>query len=232
MPPFPSANGVAVVGWHSDKPTRKPVRQWHSRAATPSKALPINTPAPTTVRAHRTIPRFLLFTLPSSRIMPSFSRPIGLGAIDRFDNGSGFFSLPLEYHELFRIGHDLQRLLAPATFIDETGAELQQADSFVVQTLSRLSVDLLLRISAASYGGSLPLDRPEWELIRPNAFSELGLIAPPLLDFFRQHHGQLPFEGPLSTRDLHIWIDIFAEVLSDTRDWISIAQRRARILSV
>ncbi|KAI0323442.1 hypothetical protein GY45DRAFT_1439598 [Cubamyces sp. BRFM 1775] len=161
--------------------------------------------------------------------MPFFSRLASFGALDRFDNGAGLFSTPLEYHDFFRVIRDLNTYLSTAQITIE-GHPLVHVDPFATQLLTRLAIDLLLRISAASYGGVLPVDASEWNLFRENAFNELGLVPPPLFHFLRGFCGHLPFELALPVLEYRRWMDELATMANDTREWLTTAQRRTRML--
>ncbi|KAI9066043.1 hypothetical protein FKP32DRAFT_1674306 [Trametes sanguinea] len=163
--------------------------------------------------------------------MPYHSRPVSLGALDRFDNGTGLLSFPLEYHELFRVAHNLSYNLPARRLNGPDGTGFVLADPFSVQLITRLGVDLLLRIGAASYGGILPPRQPlGWDFLRPGALEELGLMESALRDLYANFQGQLPFEAPLAPADFQMWVDTLYGVIADTRDWISVAQRRSSLL--
>lgn len=168
--------------------------------------------------------------LPSTSTMAIQSRLPSFGALDRFDNGAGIFSLPLEYHDLFRFAHSLSNSFPIASLTDEEGHELVRVDPFAVDHLTRLIHDLLLRIGAASYGGVLP-NGDNFPLFRNGSFNELGLVTPPLLHLLHRFEGRLPFSGALPTHEHQFWMEELATAITDTREWLTTAQRRTTLLS-
>lgn len=162
--------------------------------------------------------------------MPFQSRLPSFGALDRFDNGAGIFSLPLEYHDLFRFNYSLSLNLPVTIFDDEDGRERIRADPYAVEHLFRLISDLLLRIGAASYGGTLP-NEDSFPLFRNGSFDEIGLVSPPLLHLLHRSAGILPFRNILPAQEHHICVDELATAIIDTREWLTTAQRRTTLLN-
>lgn len=194
----------------------------------------ISIPHPTLSHSHSTPTQlystpFPRITLPSLT-MPFQSRLASFGALDRFDNGAGIFSLPLEYHDLFRFVHCLSENLPVTLLYDEDGREFVRADPFAVESLARLINDLLLRIGAASYGGVLP-QGDSFPLFRNGSFDEIGLVSPPLLHFLHPSAGLLPFRNVLPAQEHHICVDELMIAINDTREWLATAQRRTMLLS-
>ncbi|KAI0363081.1 hypothetical protein BV20DRAFT_984025 [Pilatotrama ljubarskyi] len=163
--------------------------------------------------------------------MPHQSRPVSFGILDHFDNSAGLFSLPLEYHDLFRIFHDLSRYFPVTRFVNRQGLDVLQADPFAVELITRLAADLLLRITAASHGGSLPLFRAGWNVFRRGSLEELGLVTPPLFDLLNRWHGRLPFGTALPSSEFRERVDELCEAVSGTREWLGTAQGRTAILA-
>ncbi|KAJ3007680.1 hypothetical protein NUW54_g3455 [Trametes sanguinea] len=63
------------------------------------------------------------------------------------------------------------------------------------------------------------------------AVEELGLMESPLRDLCANFQGQLPFEHPLAPQDFKVWVDTLYGVIADTREWLSVAQRRTELLN-
>ncbi|KAI0648766.1 hypothetical protein C8Q79DRAFT_924230 [Trametes meyenii] len=162
--------------------------------------------------------------------MPVFSRPASFGAIDRFDDGTGLFSLPLEYHDIFRTFRDLGNHFATTTTTDEYGHEITCAEPLSMQLVVRQGTDLLYRIAAASYGGLLPTPLVPNTFFRPGSLDELGLIAPPLFSLFSYTQGRLPLENPLPTTEFRYHLDVLCTAVADTHVWLGEAQSHTNIL--
>ncbi|KAH9847979.1 hypothetical protein C2E23DRAFT_889435 [Lenzites betulinus] len=162
--------------------------------------------------------------------MPYQSRPISFAALDRFDNGIGAFSPPLEYHDLFHFAHELSRYLIASEVVDGEGHQALLVDPFAAEQLVRFMHDLVLRVSAASYGGFLDAKQEAVPIFRTGSLDELGLVVPPILHFLHRFGGRSPFDHPLPKRELQFWIEAVSTAITETREWLSTAQRRTHLL--
>ncbi len=162
--------------------------------------------------------------------MPFFSRPLDFGSIDRFDNGTARFALPLQYHRLFFFVINLTRHLRAKRFVDADGHAFIRTDPAMVELLAQYATDLMAHIAAASHGGILPDGVPVTSL-RAGSLEELGLLPPPILLLFLYLNGT----NPLSQQNLPValfdqWTDAFRVAAMETREWLTVAQRRSLIL--
>ncbi|KAI0685981.1 hypothetical protein C8T65DRAFT_701271 [Cerioporus squamosus] len=162
--------------------------------------------------------------------MPFFSRPFDIGSIDRFDNGTGRFALPLQYHRLFFFVVNLTRHLRAKRFVDADGHAFIRTDPAMVELLAQYAADLMAHIAAASHGGILPDGIPITSL-RAGSLEELGLLPPPILLLFRYLSGT----NPLAQQNLPVelfdqWANVFRTAATKTREWLTVAQRRSLLL--
>ncbi|TFK79304.1 hypothetical protein K466DRAFT_570316 [Polyporus arcularius HHB13444] len=162
--------------------------------------------------------------------MPFFSRPLDFGSIDRFDNGTGRFALPLQYHRLFFFVINLTHHLRAKRFVDTEGHVFIRTDPAMVELLAQYAMDLMAHIAAASHGGILPDGVPITSL-RTGSLEELGLLPPPILLLFLYLNGT----NPLAQQNLPValfdqWADAFRAAATETREWLTVAQRRSLLL--
>ncbi|KAI1782964.1 hypothetical protein LXA43DRAFT_1103179 [Ganoderma leucocontextum] len=157
------------------------------------------------------------------------------GRIDSpFDNGAGRLTLPIEYHPLFQLARTLLPQVVAARSPAPNGVVNVHLNPFILVSFDRLILDLLRHIAFASYGGAPP-NLNALSSLRPGSLEEIGLIPPPILEYYRLYNSTNGSQSRLLRLPMHEeafrnWMQTFLDAIRNTREWLSVAQRRVAFL--